>query len=88
MPQHKSCKKRVITSEKARLANKVVRSKMRTAGRTLEVADNSETVVDLVKTYCSSIDKAAKKGIIHKKKASRLKSKAMKKGNTITASAK
>ena len=69
MPNIKSAKKRVITSEKARQRNVAARSKMRTLMKKVIaacVAGNKEAEPVL--------DRAACKGLIHKNKAARHKS--------------
>ena len=71
-------KKRVKQAEKARARNASQRSTMRTAVkkvlRTLESGDKS--VLQAVYVSASSaLDRAARKGLIHKNKAARLKSR-------------
>jgi len=77
----KSQKKRVITSAKANARNKAAKSYLRSsikkANRDLadESIDNNKVVADAY----SVIDKAAKKGVIHKKTAARKKAAIAKK---------
>lgn len=58
--------------------NSVIKSTMRSA--TKKVCDNTEAddTPDLLKIACSKLDKAAKRGIIHKRTAARQKSRLMK----------
>ena len=77
MPHHKSCIKRVKTSEKARVANKVTKTRIKTLTKTLAKAEGEE-IVKAAKTLNACTDNAARKGIIKKNKASRLKARAQK----------
>ena len=77
MPNIDSAIKRVRTSEKANLLNSAKKSAMRTSMKKYEdaVAENAENTGDLFKAASKSIDEAASKGLIHKNKASRNKSR-------------
>jgi small subunit ribosomal protein S20 len=75
MPQHKSCKKRMSVSAKARVRNRAVRSEVKTAIRNVKRAESSEDArAALVKAY-SVLDKAAKKKVIHQNKANNQKAR-------------
>ena len=71
-------KKRVRQSEKARARNASQRSDMRTAVkkllRTIEGGDKSAMQTVFIEAS-SALDRAARKGLIHKNKAARLKSR-------------
>jgi small subunit ribosomal protein S20 len=71
MAHSKQAQKRIRTNEKARQANKVVRSAMRSAVKkavkTGSTADQSSAQ--------RALDKAAKKGVLHKNAAARKKSR-------------
>ena len=71
-------KKRVKQAEKARARNASQRSTMRTTVkkvlRTLESGDKSALRAVYV-SASSALDRAARKGLIHKNKAARLKSR-------------
>ena len=71
-------KKRVRQSEKARARNASQRSAMRTAVKkllsTIEGGDKSAMQAVFIETS-SALDRAARKGLIHKNKAARLKSR-------------
>jgi small subunit ribosomal protein S20 len=79
MPHHKSAKKRLRTSQEARLRNRGQRTEFR---RALKVAreDNAQIPAAL-----SAADTAAQRGMIHKNKAARLKSRLMKRLNAAKA---
>lgn len=75
MPQHKSCKKRMKTSEKARERNRAERSALRRALRLYragKMSDNPETAYRSLQGF---LDKAVNKGTISRNKAARLKSR-------------
>lgn len=86
MANIKSQKKRIITNEKARMRNRAVRSELKTAIRTVREAVEAK---DGAKAYaaaldaCRLLDKAASKGIIHKRQAANRKSGVMKLANTV-----
>ncbi|NCB75531.1 MULTISPECIES: 30S ribosomal protein S20 [Sporomusaceae] len=86
MPNIKSSVRSVKTDAERRAKNFAVRSTVKTATRkTLEAingkqADEAKT---LLTTAVSTIDKAAKKGVIHKNAAARKKSRLMKKLNAM-----
>ena len=77
MPNIKSAKKRVLVSRAANERNKSKRSELKTLLKkaNTEGAD-SATVMAAVK----KVDRAATKGLIHKNKAARIKSRLAKKG--------
>jgi small subunit ribosomal protein S20 len=61
LPSHKSAEKRVITSEKARVANRAVRSAIRTSLKKIRLADKKETILAEVPAFFSMLDKAARR---------------------------
>lgn len=71
MPVSTSAKKALRKDRRRTEVNNIVRSKMRTAIRVLR---DTKTEAALTEVY-SSLDRAAKRNVIHKKKASRLKSR-------------
>jgi len=73
LPQHKSCAKRMKTSDKARQRNKRVKSVMR--GSLADYKADKEKSPDKLKTITRALDKAASKKVIHKNKAARMKSR-------------
>jgi small subunit ribosomal protein S20 len=83
MANIKSAVKRARQNEKRALANKGVRTRMRTyTKKALESAGTDSSAEDL-RVAIRHIDKAANKGIIHKNTASRKKSRLTK---TVNAS--
>ena len=76
MPHNKSCKKRLITSKKANLSNSQNRAAMRSAMRkfraTIGEASDEQKVVALREMY-SLIDINARKGLMPRTRAARLK---------------
>lgn len=87
MPNIKSAKKRVIISEKKAAGNASAKSSLRTSVKKAKVAieNNDETTASAVKSACIKLDKAASKGLIHKKTAARKKSRMMKALNAAKA---
>ncbi|MEH0021127.1 MAG: 30S ribosomal protein S20 [Desulfobacter sp.] len=72
MANHKSAKKRAKQSQVRRMRNKSAKTALKTLEKKLREAKASgENAEDLMKQNQSAIHKAAKKGIIHKKTASR-----------------
>lgn len=61
MPTHKSAEKRVITSEKARQANRAIRSAIRTSLKKIRTADKKEEIAAEAPKLFSMMDKAAQK---------------------------
>jgi len=78
VPHHKSCKKRLITSQKSNVRNSQNRAAMRTAFRqfraTIVDANDEQKVVELRKMY-SLIDVNTRKGLMPRSRAARLKSR-------------
>jgi small subunit ribosomal protein S20 len=74
MPQHKSAKKRMITNLKSQLRNRADMSILKTTLKKYKSLQDEEKVEGF-KTLQSSLDRASKKGTIHKRHASRLKSR-------------
>jgi small subunit ribosomal protein S20 len=74
MPQHKSCKKRMRTSRKRNEYNRAVKSTVKTHMKKLDAADG-ENAEATYREIASQLDRAAKKGVIPKKRADRRKSR-------------
>ncbi len=86
MPNIKSAKKRVLTSAKKAINNKVYTSSMKTAMKNVEKAikeGNKEKANETLKVAVQRIDKACKKGLIKPNKAAREKSRLTKKKNNM-----
>ena len=82
MANHKSSLKRAKQSEVRRMRNKAVKTRVKTAAKAISTAENPQE--QLPQTQ-SVIDKAAKKGVLHKRTASRKISRLAKKVNAATA---
>ncbi|PLR78097.1 30S ribosomal protein S20 [Bacillus sp. V3-13] len=88
MPNIKSAIKRVKTSEASNARNSTVKSTMRTAVKKVESAIGNNDAAAATASFSSAaskLDKAAAKGLIHKKAAARKKSRLMKKMNSLNA---
>ena len=73
MANHKSAKKRAKQSQVRRLRNKSVKTTLKNLEKKLRSAKEAggENKDELLRKTQSAIQKAAKKGVIHKKTASR-----------------
>ena len=79
--------KRVRSSERKRVRNRVIRSSSRTYVKKAKQAMALGTVEgEMIQQALKSLDRAAAKGIIHKNNASRRKSRLMKQYNRWLAS--
>ena len=90
MPNTKSAAKAMRVQERRRLRNQSVRSSTRTFVKKAEAqiaAGETNPVADVVREAISAIDRAARKGVIHRNNAARRKSRLMKKLNQKAASA-
>lgn len=86
MANHKSALKRIRSSEAKRLRNRAYRSQTRTQVKKARVAVASGQLEDAVTQTHEAIrqlDKAATKGILHKRNAARRKSRLMAKLNQL-----
>jgi ribosomal protein S20 len=81
MPNIKSQKKRVLTSEKERVRNKAVKANLRTTLKKAEaaIASDADDKGAIVNDSYSAIDVAQRKGVIHKNTANRKKASIAKK---------
>lgn len=86
MANHKSAEKRARQNEKRRLRNKMVKTRMKNVIKDVRGADaqNSEETYKILNEAKSIIAKAAKKGVIHKKTASRKISRLSKFVNSLS----
>ncbi len=75
MANIKSQIKRNRQNEKRRLRNRAVRSELSTRQKAAVEAAGTETEAEALRQTIKRIDKAAAKGIIHKKAAARKKSR-------------
>jgi small subunit ribosomal protein S20 len=75
MANHKSSIKRIREDQKRRLHNRYYAKTMRNAVRKLRSLTDKEEATALFPKVQKMLDKLAKKNVIHKNKASNLKSK-------------
>ena len=87
MANHKSALKRAGQNERRRLRNKAVQTRVKNVVKDLRlaVAEDVENVVEQLDAAKSVIDNAAKKGVLHKKTASRKISRLAKQVNAQQA---
>ncbi|MGL1886173.1 MAG: 30S ribosomal protein S20 [Reichenbachiella sp.] len=80
MPHHKSCKKRLRTTEKETARNRAARSTIRTSLKVIRSAENKEVVEKEAPKLFSLLDKAARKHLagFSKNRAANYKSKVQK----------
>ncbi|MBS3873501.1 MAG: 30S ribosomal protein S20 [Firmicutes bacterium] len=81
MANTKSAIKRIKISAKRNLRNRMVKSSVRTAVRKF----NDLTTVESLRAAISTLDKAVRKGVLHRNTASRKKSRLTLKLNKLTA---
>jgi small subunit ribosomal protein S20 len=90
LPNTKSAAKQMRVQERRRLRNQSIRSATRTFVRKAEravVDGESSPTAEVVREAISAIDRAARKGVIHRNAAARRKSRLMKKVNQAAVSA-
>lgn len=89
MPNIKSVKKDVLRSRERQLRNQAAKSQIKTLIKKARVAieghATAEDVKPLVVSAVSAVDRAVKRGIIHKNAAARRKSRLAKRVNAIAA---
>ena len=86
MANIKSSKKRILVSERNFNRNRAIRSSMRSSIKKFQLAvaeGNKEEAQKLLSNAFSSIDKAAKKGLIHRNQANRRKARLHKSLSTM-----
>jgi small subunit ribosomal protein S20 len=83
MAHHLSAKKRIRQNEMRRLNNKYYARTTRNAVKKLRDMDNKEEAAAELQNVSALLDKLSKKNIIHKNKASNLKSKLAKQVNKM-----
>jgi small subunit ribosomal protein S20 len=75
MPNHKSAWKQLRQNEKRRMQNKKHKSFLRKTVKDFRAVEDPARSKEELPSVVSAIDKSAKKGIIHHRKAARLKSR-------------
>ncbi|MCU0363576.1 MAG: 30S ribosomal protein S20 [Bacteroidales bacterium] len=83
MANHKSSQKRIRQTETKNESNKYYAKTTRNALKALRTTTNKEEAVALAPKLTAMLDKLAKKNVIHKKKASNLKSSVTKHVNSL-----
>lgn len=83
MANHKSAIKRIRANNSKRLANRYVAKSTRTAVKKLRGTTEKKEAEALLPKVSAMLDKLAKRNVIHKNKASNLKSKLTKKVNAL-----
>jgi small subunit ribosomal protein S20 len=86
----KSQIKRNRQNEKARQRNKAVRTSLKTSSkkvRTAVAAGDGDAAMQRALEASRALDKAASKGVLHKRTAARQKSRLAKAANSVTAAA-
>ena len=89
MANHKSAVKRNLQNQKRRLRNRTVKTRIKGIVKKIGLLgkdSDANTVADELNTVKSTIDKAAKKGVIHPRTAARKISRLSKRVSRITAS--
>lgn len=77
MANHKSAIKRIRSNGKKRLLNRYQEKTNRTSIRTLKETKDKKAAMELLPKVIAMVDKLAKKNVLHKNKASNLKSQLM-----------
>ncbi len=83
MAHHLSAKKRIRQTESKRVKNKYYARSTRSAVKKLRETTDKEAASEQYSEVVTMLDKLAKKNIIHKNKASNLKSKLAKHVNSL-----
>ncbi len=83
MANHKSALKRIRSNEAKRLRNRYQHKTTRNAIKKLREMTDKTEAEGALKTVSSMLDKLAKNNVIHKNKASNLKSKLTKQVNSL-----
>ncbi|KPL07523.1 hypothetical protein AMJ86_04275 [bacterium SM23_57] len=75
MPQHKSCKKRLKTNEKARIRNRAFKTRAKRLEKKILTLTSVEEAQQELKVVSSLLDRLATKKIIHRNTAANHKAK-------------
>ena len=85
MANHKSAEKRIRNAKTKRTQNRYQGRTVSNAVKKLRDTEDKEALLKDLPKVVSQIDKLAKKNVIHKNKASNLKSKLMRRANALSA---
>ncbi|MDR3625366.1 MAG: 30S ribosomal protein S20 [Ignavibacteriaceae bacterium] len=88
MASHKSAKKRIRTSARKRMVNKIAGSKIKTVVKKALSTSEKEEAEKLYKEAVAILDRSTTKGKIHLNTASRKKAALTKHLNSLTTTAK
>ena len=78
MPNTKSAAKAMRQAERRRVINQTTKNKVKTATKTVKkliTASSKNEAMEALRSAMAALDKAAKKGVIHKNTANRKKSR-------------
>jgi len=75
MPNSKQAKKRMVTDERRRVANKTMRSTMRSAVKNVLTADSADGAKAALPLAMKHVDKCSKQNILHDNAAARMKAR-------------
>jgi small subunit ribosomal protein S20 len=82
MPNNAAAKKRMRQEQKRRLHNRSIKSLVKTQiTKAREAVASDADAIEAVRVAVSELDRAAKKGVIHRNNAARRKSRLMKQLN-------
>ena len=84
MANHKSSIKRIRSNDAKRTTNRYQAKTMRNALKDLRLDKSKKSASEKLPKVIAMVDKLAKKNVIHKNKASNLKSKLTKKVNLLS----
>jgi len=85
MPNIKSAKKRMELSRAANTRNRTNRSRIKTAVRRVNEAEDAETAQVYMKEAIALLDRAATKNLIHPNRVARIKSQIARRVNRMSA---
>ncbi len=85
MPTHASTAKRVRSDKKRRLRNRIWKSMVRSAEKKVRQTQDKEAAPENLSKAASLLDKASSKGVMHRRTASRHKSRLAKSVNAMEA---
>lgn len=87
MANTKQAKKRAVQNDRDRVRNRKVKTRVRTVVRTLRATATTDAkkTAEMLPSTVSELDRAAKKGVLHPRTASRLKSRITKTVNKANA---
>ncbi len=83
MANHKSSEKRIRSNETKKESNRYHGKTVRNAVKKARAIETKDELSKALPDVISMVDKLAKKNVIHKNKASNLKSKLMRKANAL-----